>query len=377
MTGRVAVVLHEPGAGGASRAALAPVPWLAERGWTFTFWVPGPGSMAEELRDAGHRVHEAPRHLRYSISALREPPGIAARLGSVPGYLRTFGAWVRRERPDLVHLNTLLTLPEAMVVRAVGRPTLLHVHEMLPGDARGRAAGVLARRCDRVMTVSGACRDALAKVGVTADVVRLGVPTVGRPPGPPRRGLVVGALGTVSRRKGSEAFVALAEQLGPERADVAFRLVGPLAPGREQSWAAEVVRRGRRAGVAWSTTDDAAAELAGWDVLVLASRADPFPLVVLEAMAAGVPVVAWAVDGVPEQVGNAAGMLVPPGDEQALAGAVRALLDDPSRRAALAEAGVTRVRSCFTPASQAAATEASYLRVIDATARHVDVMGDR
>lgn len=76
--------------------------------------------------------------------------------------------------------------------------------------------------------------------------------------------------------------------------------------------------------------------LAAADVFVVTSRWEGSPLVVQEAMAAGVPVVSTAVGGVPELAGDGA-VLVDPGDPEAVARAVSALLDDPAERAALVE----------------------------------------
>jgi len=80
-------------------------------------------------------------------------------------------------------------------------------------------------------------------------------------------------------------------------------------------------------------------ELARADVLVAPSlRGESFGLVLVEAMAAGVPVVASDIPGYRDVVG-AAGVLVPPGDPAALAGALDALLGDEAERARLADAG--------------------------------------
>ncbi len=84
--------------------------------------------------------------------------------------------------------------------------------------------------------------------------------------------------------------------------------------------------------------------LAAADVLVVSSRWEARSLVVQEAMRAGVPVVATAVGGIPELVGDAA-VLVPPGDAAALGRAVRALLADPERRERLVAAGRQQART--------------------------------
>lgn len=84
------------------------------------------------------------------------------------------------------------------------------------------------------------------------------------------------------------------------------------------------------------------------DVLVLPTRGDCMPLVVLEAMASGLPVIASQVGAIPEQVAHGVtGLLVPPGDPRALSTAVRALLDAPDRRRALGRAGRARAEREF------------------------------
>ena len=84
---------------------------------------------------------------------------------------------------------------------------------------------------------------------------------------------------------------------------------------------------------------DVADILRASDVFVLSSRVEGNPLSVMEAMAAGLPVVSTAVGGVPELVQEGAtGLLVPSEDAGALAQAMQALVDDPVRRQAMGEA---------------------------------------
>jgi glycosyltransferase involved in cell wall biosynthesis len=90
--------------------------------------------------------------------------------------------------------------------------------------------------------------------------------------------------------------------------------------------------------------DDARAVIAELDVLAVTSLSDGAPLVVLEAMEAGVPVVASAVGGLPDQIAHGRdGVLVSPGDPVALAGALGGLLRDPDRRRDLGTGGRRRV----------------------------------
>ncbi|MFJ8438745.1 glycosyltransferase family 4 protein [Kitasatospora griseola] len=114
--------------------------------------------------------------------------------------------------------------------------------------------------------------------------------------------------------------------------------------GPERQALAERVRVERLPVEVLGHRDDIAELLAAADLVVLSSRWEARSLVAQEAMRAGVPVVATAVGGVPELVGDAA-VLVPFADPRALGGAVRELLGDEKRRAELADAGRAQART--------------------------------
>ncbi|MEO0913564.1 MAG: glycosyltransferase family 4 protein, partial [Pseudomonadota bacterium] len=93
---------------------------------------------------------------------------------------------------------------------------------------------------------------------------------------------------------------------------------------------------------------EVAEALAEVDLLVLPSFAEGVPVVLMEAMAAGLPVISSRVAGIPELVEDGvSGLLLPPGDAAALAEALRALAADPARRAAMGAAGCARVEAEF------------------------------
>jgi glycosyltransferase involved in cell wall biosynthesis len=88
--------------------------------------------------------------------------------------------------------------------------------------------------------------------------------------------------------------------------------------------------------------------LAASDVFVLSSNWEGNPLAVMEAMAAGLPVISTAVGGVPELVESGEhGLLVPPGDRRAFTDAMQTLLDYPEKRAAMAAAASVRASRAF------------------------------
>lgn len=370
------IVVHEPGVGGATNAVLRALPHLEQDGWRFQFWAPAPSPVADLLRERGHAVTGRPRPLRYGWSALAEPPGRRRRISAVPGYMAEFRRFIHRTAPDLVHANTIVTLPEALTARSTGAPTLLHVHEMVPDGPRGVIAARLARLLDGVAAVSNANAAALRRHGVAPRIVTAGIaPRLDS--GPPRASapVVVGTLATVSQRKGSDLFVSAASAILSERADVEFRMVGPLGGGREAGWAREVRARAERAGVRCYATSDVDSELRDWDVFVLPTRRDPFPLGVLEAMAAGVPVIASRIDGVPELVDAVSGVLVAPDDPEAIRSALARLLDDPQRRAEMGRAAASRAAERFTPERHARELVEAYEETIRASGRRSPRLG--
>jgi glycosyltransferase involved in cell wall biosynthesis len=122
--------------------------------------------------------------------------------------------------------------------------------------------------------------------------------------------------------------------------------------------AAEAARLGLTGAVTFAGTraqDEVAAALAQTDIFVLPSFAEGVPVVLMEAMASRLPVVATAIAGVPELVEHGvAGLLVPPGDALALEQALKRLLGDPGLRQRMGAAGRAAVVAGFDGATEAA-----------------------
>ena len=358
----VAVAFHEPVVGGSAIGLLRVLPHLEAYGWSFTFWTPGPGPLRDDLERRGYPVAGEPRLLRYSLSGLREPPGAPARLASAPGYLRRFRRWLRQESPAIVQANTLIMIPEAIAARTCGARVFLYVHEILPRGIKGAVAGRLIRMAaHQVLTNSETSLAALRRGGVDARMAYYGTELPDAPArGTADRPFVVGVLGNVSRRKGTDVFVAAAELVRRELPQVEFRIVGPCPDGPERRWAEGLVARALENGVRHGTTSDPFSELAEWDLLVLPSRSEPFGLVVIEAMAMGLPVVATSIDGPREIVTAETGLLVEVNDVRGLAGAILELARDRERGERMGAAGRARVASTFTLERQAKAVDRAY-----------------
>ena len=158
---------------------------------------------------------------------------------------------------------------------------------------------------------------------------------------------VIGTVASLSEQKGHHYLLEAARLIARMQQDVHFVLIGdgPLRKRlQEQVWNANlgqiVTFLGRRSNV-----NDL---YPGFDCFVLPSLWEGFPLVVVEAMACGLPIVATSVGGVPEALCNDLwGMLVPPGDPRALVEAIVAMKSDPDKAKSIAENGRARAVECF------------------------------
>jgi glycosyltransferase involved in cell wall biosynthesis len=361
----VLVVFHEEIAGGATLSVLRLIDGLEELGWRFAFWVERPSELDDMLRARGYAVTGARRTMAYSMRALRLPPGPRARIRALPSYFRAYRSALREFTPALVHANSLVTLAEGAVARTCGSPVLFHVHEMVVG---GRKAALTRRAAHRVGTevvaVSEASAQALAIGDWRPRIVHecAPVPAEAAPGSGLEDGAVVGTVGVVSRRKGSDLFVEAARIVRERRPEIEFRLVGSPTDPLDAEWAAGVLRYAREVGVVHVPRADVLAAFREWDVFVLPSRRDPFPISMLEAMGSSLPVVGTRVDGLAEQIAPGTGTLVPPDDPAALAEAILALCDvEADERRQIGAAARRRVLDNFTISHQVEQMHAAYL----------------
>jgi glycosyltransferase involved in cell wall biosynthesis len=366
-------------------------------------------ALARELAGRGHPV---------TVYTRRSGPGQAAEAGLCPGVtvrrLRAgpvaplpkdellphmdelgdrLGREWRRCPPDLVHAHYWMSgLAALRGAGGTGVPVVQTFHAL--GTVKARYQGPndtspagridaerrVGLQCDQVIATCGDEVAELRAMGIPAagvSVVPCGVDTsVFTPAGAGTRARAgrprLLMLGRLVERKGTEDVIAALARLpgaelvvagGPPRAelraDPEYRRLRGAA--RAHGVAGRVVFTG---GVA---RERVPALIRSADVVVCAPWYEPFGIVPLEAMACGVPVVATAVGGLTDSiVPGRTGLLVPPRDPAALAGAVAALLADPVLGAALGRAGRRRARHWYDWARVAAQTETVYLRLAGA-----------
>ncbi len=284
---------------------------------------------------------------------------------------RALGALVGRLRPHLVHTHSSKAgLLGRLAARRAGLPAIHTAHSWAFSDGipwRRKALAipleVLAGRwTDRFIVVSAADREVGLRYRVAHDervvVVHNGVADTPLRARPDRAGTPV--LVMVARLAEPKDPLLLLDALSGVSAPFRLRLVGD---GPDRAAVEAAVRRhglGDRVDLL-GTRDDIAALLADAQVGLLVSRQEGFPLVVLEAMRAGLPVIASDVGGVSEAVDHGhTGLLVPRDDAGALRSALDRLLADPALRLRMGCAGRAAYDARFTVQRMVDATAAVY-----------------
>ncbi len=375
----VVVTRLQAGAGGvALRGALA----LDAQRYQTTIIAGGTGGAADSdgsgdslltrATDAGMRVLTVPE----LVSPLA--PGTDARA------LRVLTGQLTEGGFDVVHTHSAKAgaLGRMAAARA-GIPRVAHTfhgfpfHEFQSWPRRAAYVGIeryLSRFTDVFLAVGGAVAAEAVRRGIAApDRLRVINPAIECPDAPSspavraaaRRRLgvpigckVVGTVGRVDYQKAPECFVDAVAALG--RADVYAVWVGDGPLRRELE--ARAKRRGLRDRfICLGHRDDVAELLPGFDVFVMASRYEGLPCSIAEAMTAGVPVVATAVNAVPDLVvAGETGLLAGPQRPGQLAAAVAYMLDAPAEAARMAAAARDLVGSRFTAESLATVLESAY-----------------
>ena len=171
--------------------------------------------------------------------------------------------------------------------------------------------------------------------------------------------LLLGIVGDVTERKGLIHLVGALPQILEKAPQARLLVIGK----EDKAYVERVRATGEQLGVSnnvlWlGSRDDVPEILAALDLFVLPTLEETMPLSVLEAMAAGLPVVATRVGGIPECVDNGVtGLLVPPADEDPLAETISMLLGNPLLRQAFGEAGQARIGEYFSLESQVSRIE--------------------
>lgn len=283
-------------------------------------------------------------------------------------------SWLRAQGIDLVHSHGYKATVFGDLVRRLARVPITatcHLWYIEPGAPLKMKVMVslemrIYRRFRTVAAVSEEIRGVLVRAGVAADrvpVIPNGIPLEQVPlPAAKRKALraelgaadgdfLVLSAGRLSAQKDQATLLRAIGRLEPSGRPVRCVVAGdgelhaPLeALIAENRWQAKIRLLGFR--------DDIPALLQAADVFVLSSIDEGMPMILLETAAAGTPIVATPVGDVPKLLRDGeTGLVVPKGDDGALAGALRRLRDDPALAAALGQAAREQVSREFSSAA--------------------------
>ncbi|MGH2870786.1 MAG: glycosyltransferase [Solirubrobacteraceae bacterium] len=325
-----------------------------------------PPRVADYLRAHGAALTTSPRRylaaLAGSLRRGRSAPAALAR------HLSYFGAgvvlWHRCRLRAVQHLHAHfanVSSDLAMIASSLGDGDLSWSFTMHGPtefyDVRHFQLGEKARAAQFVVCISEFARSQL--MGLVApeqwdklEVVHCGIDTARFVPPPPAatpEGVRVTCVGRLVPEKAQRLLIEAAAEVGTRGLDLRLRLAGdgPERPHLEQlAGELGVSSRVEFLGAVAHTEIDQL--LAQTDIFCLPSFAEGVPIVLMEAMATGIPVVASHVMGIPELiVDGVSGRLVRPGSREDLVDALTELARDPARRQALGRAARDRVRSEF------------------------------
>ena len=269
------------------------------------------------------------------------------------------GRWMRAN--DLPHLHVHFATAAANVGLCVKKVFGSSLSLMIHGpdefdDVRGQSLAEKIARADFLFCIGSFARSQAMRLSDPAhwrkiDVARLGVDTAQFAP---RAAASAGSfhilcVGRLVAAKGQYVLVEAARRLAAERRDFRVTIVG--AGPEEQGLRAAIGEAGlaRHVTMAGALNQDEVRRLYGEaDAFVLPSFAEGIPVVLMEAMASGVPCVTTRITGIPELIrSDDEGLLVAPSDAEALAAAIARLIDDPALRARIAAAARRRVDADF------------------------------
>ena len=335
--------------GGAQRGLLDLIPTIQQRGWSAEAAVPGEGELPTRLRALGVKTHAIP--CGPYRAGPKGPGGLLRFTTDVPRQVARLKLIMEAGRIDLLYVNGPRLLPAAALA-AGKRPLVFHAHSVLSSPWQARVAGwSLAGRRAYVIACSHFVARAFsrwvpaARMRVVYNGVSSGLSALSREPAPPR----IGFVGRIAPEKGVLAFLSAARLLLQEHPGCQFAICGAALFGDTSH---ERAVRSAAAGLpveflGWR--EDAGSEMAAMDILAVPSSApEASPRVILEAGAAGIPVVAYRAGGIPELVQSGiTGLLVEP-SPAALAAGCSALLSDAGKRSAMGRAAQVQWSERFT-----------------------------
>jgi len=293
--------------------------------------------------------------------------------------------FARRSGAHLLHGHGLRFAPLfASASVTSGLPLVVSLHNLVPDDMNGlqkAAAQAALSRATRIIAVSDAVAKSAASIASPSRIETIpngietarfaDVDTDAATRGHTRYALhvsddapIIVCLSRLSPEKDVTNLLEAFALILPDFPDARLLIAGDGKLRPTLQWHIELLGIGKSATLLGAVSRDAIADLLrAADIFALSSREEGLSLAVLEAMAAGLPVVATRIGGLPEAVAeNVTGYLAPPKNPQAFATQLARLLSNPEARQRMGEAGRNRALERFTQERMTAQTFAVYER---------------
>lgn len=362
---RVLFVSHTAELNGAEQMLLLTLKELDRKRFAPLLAVPAEGPLIKEAERAGVAAHIVPGKwwLTPRGRAWKQP---AAWVWNIRSVLR-LQKLIRREEVGLVFTNSAATFSGALAARALRVPHVWSVHEIVKGRERllsfvlgSRMLAWLIRRLSTAVIVNSRATGRAFARHTAVEVVPNGLDLKGaagrrderlrKRLGFNKQDIVLGVVGKISPAKGQREAVRALALLSAMRPGLKLLLVGLVGDEKYFRELQEMVREQGLEGkvVCTGFVADVYAHLRQMDLLLIVSRTESFGRTAIEAMAAGVPVLAASVGGLPEVViDRRTGFLVNSTEPAVLAHGIEGVLDNPSTVKRTIRAGRLAVKDRF------------------------------
>ena len=364
-TGRVLHVVNGEHYAGAERVQDLLAGELPKLGFEVGFACVKPDQFPQVRHHKDAPLHALPMHGRFNLDCVRKLTRI-----------------IQEENYNLVHAHTPRSvLVGSLAAQRAGVPLVYHVHSPTANDSTRRLQNFVnaklerfsIRSAARLIAVSPSLKDLMQSQGIADErvvYVPNGVPTIAVPPREHPSGTwMLGMAALFRPRKGVEILIEALAALRSRGIDCRLRAVGAFeTPGYEKEVKELALHLGVDDAIHWTGfTRDIEAELRLIDLFVLPSLfGEGLPMVILEAMAAGLPVVASHVEGIPAAIRHREdGLLVEPACVSSLALAIEELVaGDSLDYLALSESARSRHAASFSTQAMAAGVAEVYREVL-------------
>ena len=350
---RIAIIQFSSNLDGSSFSGLMLADGLREAGWDTFVSFAHDGPIIQKFQDSGHQVQIVPhknwlraRRLHRFLKNRRQETASS----------HGFESYLSSIKPDIVYINTAVSYAGALAAKKLGLKVIWHIRELsdavggemrIPSIFRKKIQQIFASWPDKVVVNSKAVAENM--LGSNSRLAEIVPNAVGQhffdsscPPSSarwqfqlPEDKFVIGIPGTLRPMKGHPFFFEALSKLKENTPEIIAAVTGGGSKDYKTKLEAQVQRLGIQDIVRFiGYTDEMPAFYKACSLVCIPSVAEPFGRTVIEAFAAGTPVVASAVGGIKETVSDGeTGILVPYGD----VGRLAAVLEDLIRNSHLRE----------------------------------------